>query len=80
MLQVPNPAMHHPKRVRRGRLAEVVPLDQRDGKASERGIPGHANAENPAADDNEIEFPFLKLPRIASHQDASDVTEDAGFR
>src|SRR5215467_5283920 len=67
VLQVADPAVDHFERVRRRPTAKVHALDERDRQASERRVPCGARAEDPAADDDEVELTIGQCSKVPDH-------------
>src|SRR5690606_6725913 len=52
--QVADAAVHHARGRARRASAPVLPLEQRDAQPAQRGIPRHAAAVDPSADDDQV--------------------------
>src|SRR4029078_11419788 len=68
VLEIPDPAVNHPKGMGRRRLDEVGPLDQRHRETPECGGPRPAYPKDPTTQNGKIELPPLQLPWIPAHQ------------
>ena len=66
-LEIAKAAVHDAEAVAGGPRAEVVPLEQRDGKPPERRVARHGGALDAAADDHEIERPAVERREVAAH-------------
>ena len=55
LLQIPQPAVHELRRLRRGARGEVVALDQRGPQAPRRSVERHARTGDAAPDDKHVE-------------------------
>src|SRR5690606_22914224 len=66
--------------VERGGRADVRSVDERDGQASKRGVPGGNRPVNSGADYHQIEADPLEAGEVASHITGANggVTADSG--
>lgn len=59
--QIPKASVDELRRGTRGRAAKITCVDERYRKAGARGVSSNPGADDPGADDEQVELPLCKL-------------------